>query len=365
MPITFNLTAWQKKQAAILYHYASFDYLKGLQQRFNELMAFIDPTLDLAEQQNRDQFLVSTRWGTRDTSENWGNNAWPFLKSFQKSIAKDIAKRAFDIYSITDANNCGRGLMEYSMAWATPAEEQQFEAMFDALYKYAGKIDDTMDKFSGAGRWDDFCLSVEWRDNQYQFPRLPKFQVRTDVEGESGKIPPRTGVYVSQDDPDGSLQFAWTGDKQGKLVECATFNNLGLEALRVIGRDDLWLNDNKMLTFVLAHKNDPLISQNPFFREAPDASIAPSVIALGGFTSRPCKWYFVEKIEGEYEDIDNTPVAISSQIRASAGTPCPKEGVWQALDVSHPAERFYAAGASLDNLGSAYGLTVWLWLRDH
>jgi trans-aconitate methyltransferase len=92
------LTAWQKKQATILYHYASFDYLKGLQQRFNELMAFIDPTLDLAEQQNRDQFLANTRWGMRDTSENWGNNAWPFLKSFQKSITKAIAHRAFEIY---------------------------------------------------------------------------------------------------------------------------------------------------------------------------------------------------------------------------------------------------------------------------
>jgi len=62
MPITFNLTAWQKKQATILYHYASFDYMKGLQQRFNELMAFIDPTLDLAKDQNRDQLLVCTRW---------------------------------------------------------------------------------------------------------------------------------------------------------------------------------------------------------------------------------------------------------------------------------------------------------------
>jgi hypothetical protein len=236
--------------------------------------------------------------------------------------------------------------------------------MFNALYKYASKIDDTMDKFGGAGRWDDFCLIMEWGDIKHQFPRLPKFQVRTDIEGESGKTPPRTGVYVSQDDPNGALQFAWTGDDQGELIKCATFNRLGLEALNVVGRDDLWLNDNKMLAFVLAHKNDPLISRDTFFREAPDASIAPSVIAHGGVTSRPCQWYFVELIEGEYEDIDNTPVAVSSQIRVSAGTPCPKEGVWQALDVSHPAERFYAAGAKLDNLGSAYGLTVWLWLRD-
>jgi hypothetical protein len=250
------------------------------------------------------------------------------------------------------------------MSWATPAEEEKFETMFNALYQYAGKIDNTMDKSADVGRWDDFGLLMTWRNIHPLFQRLPKFQTRTDIEGESGKIPTRTGVYVPQDDPNGALQFAWIGGDQGALVHCATFNKLGLEALQAVGRDDLWINDNKMLSFVLAHQNDPLISQDFFFRNPPKALLAPSAVARRGFTSRPCKWYFVELIEGEYEDIDNTPVAVSSQIRASAGTPCPKEGVWQALDVSHPAERFYAAGARLDNLGSAYGLTVWLWLRD-
>ncbi|MES2743165.1 MAG: hypothetical protein V4754_19750 [Pseudomonadota bacterium] len=44
----FELTQWQKKQAAMLYHFASMEYLKGLQQRVNDLIAFVEPTLDLA-----------------------------------------------------------------------------------------------------------------------------------------------------------------------------------------------------------------------------------------------------------------------------------------------------------------------------
>jgi hypothetical protein len=364
MPIPFQLTAWQKKQATILYHYASLDYLKGLQQRLNDLMAFIDATLDLAEAQKRDQFLVNTRWGIRDTSENWSNNAWPFLKFFQKGIAEDIANRAFEIYNITGAHHCARGMSEYSMVWSTPEEEAKFDTMFQAIYKYANKIDYTMDKHNRSGRWDDFVFTLNWRDIKHQFLQLPKFQVRTDVEGESGKVSIRTGVYVSQDDPNGALQYAWSGEKNGHLIECGAFNSLGLKALHAVGRGDLWLDDNKMLAFALAHKNDPLISQDSFFQEPPNARVASSVISLGGFTSRPCKWYFVEMINDEYEDIDDRPVALASQLRMQAGEPCPKSGVWEAQDVTHPIERYYAAGAVMADLGSAYGLTVWLWLRD-
>ena len=68
---TFTLSTWQKKQAAMLYRFASLDYLKGLQVMVNKLInGTVDPTLDLAKAQQRDQFLVDARWGTRDTSEN-------------------------------------------------------------------------------------------------------------------------------------------------------------------------------------------------------------------------------------------------------------------------------------------------------
>jgi hypothetical protein len=104
MADSIQLTSWQKKQAALLYHFASLDYLKGLQEGIRDLVKIVDPTLDLAKAQGRDTFLVDKQWGNRNTSENWANNAWPFLKDFQLSIAKHIANRALEIYSITGAN---------------------------------------------------------------------------------------------------------------------------------------------------------------------------------------------------------------------------------------------------------------------
>lgn len=50
-------------------------------------------------------------------------------------------------------------------------------------------------------------------------------------------------------------------------------------------------------------------------------------------------------------------------LRARAGDPCPKAGIWQPLDVD-ALPRTYRAGESMANLGSAYGLTVWRWLAD-
>lgn len=298
-----QLTLGQKKQAALLHHFASLDYLKGLQQRLHDLIAFIDPTLDLAKTQNRDSVLVDPQWGTRNTSQNWSNNAWPFLADFRLSIAKSIAERAFEVYTTTGTNNCAHGIGEYSMQWATPAEESKFNAMFEALSIYAMYIDNTMDKSGYESRWDDFNFAVTWQEFKGQFPKLPKFQIRTDVEGETGKVPVRTGVYIPQDDPHGALQFAWVGGGYGELLECQTFNDIGLDALQAVGRRELWLNDQKMYAFATSAKYMSLFKDEVIWKSIPKFNLAPSAVAEEAFTSRPCKWYYVELVNGEFEDI--------------------------------------------------------------
>jgi hypothetical protein len=86
----------------------------------------------------------------------------------------------------------------------------------------------------------DFWFARTWQKFKDQFPRLAKFRVRSDVEGETDKVPVRTGVYVPKNDPHGSLQFAWTGGGHGQLTEAQTFNEIGMDAFHAVGRDDLW-----------------------------------------------------------------------------------------------------------------------------
>ncbi|WP_171984980.1 hypothetical protein [Janthinobacterium sp. LM6] len=50
------------------------------------------------------------------------------------------------------------------------------------------------------------------------------------------------------------------------------------------------------------------------------------------------------------------------ELRACAGEASPQAGQWQALDIPPPTRRF-EQGKIMSNLDSAYGLTVWRFLK--
>jgi hypothetical protein len=56
-------------------------------------------------------------------------------------------------------------------------------------------------------------------------------------------------------------------------------------------------------------------------------------------------------------------IETNEELRAKAGEPCPKAGIWQPMDPGAP-NRAYEAGETMANLGSAYGITVWQWIAD-
>lgn len=295
-----ELSLIQKKHVCLLYHFASLEYLKCLQVRLHELMQFVDPTLAKVKLQGRDVLLTNSRWGTRDTSENWVQNGRAFLANFELSIARQIAERAFEVYSFTDAYNCGRGLSEYSLNWMTPEEEDEFQSRFDDLYLYAQNIDRTLKKFNVAGGWDDFDLTMCLTEHPEALGDATALRLRSDITAHSGTTPPRTGVYLPLDDPHGTPQFCWTGKPSGKLKECATFNYLGLEALASVGRQALWLDDYRMYQFVQSHRRDPRLIADSFFKDAVnDPERTASLVARHAFTSRPCDWIYVEQLHGQ------------------------------------------------------------------
>jgi hypothetical protein len=358
-----KLSAWHSKQAAMLYHYASLDYLLMLRRMLTQLIdGQIDPLLDLAQAQNRDSMLVDARWGTRNTSANWSNNAWPFLKDFQISLAKDIAGRALERYKITGANQCMRGMNEYSMQWATPEEEQRFTDVLEAIGRYAAKIDDTLSD-SHDSRWSDSAFAYYYKEFAAQFPRIPKFRVRTDVQAETGKTPPRTGVYVAQDDPHAALQFGWVGGGGGKLRPSETFNDIGLDALNAVGRKDLWFDDQKMFDFATSRKYAALFKDHLYYDGQPAPDLAPSAVSREAFTDRPCKGYFVELINGEFEDIaqdDNAVPAAPARLRVEGGQPCPEAGFYFTPARTGSRRRF-AQGETMPDFDAHYGKTIWQW----
>jgi hypothetical protein len=300
------LTCWQKKQAALLYLFSSLNYLEGLRGQISALRAFAEGVLDNNEADGRDTFLKSKRWGNRNGGENWRNNAWPFLRDFQKSVAQSIVDQKSNIFHTTGAYQCARGMSESSMQWTTLKEQDQFDGMFEELSRYALYIDKTMDRTTCATRWTDFGLTMAWQRHSNLYPTLPKMQVSPKVLAESGNMPPKTGVYVAMDDPDATLQFAWTGSPSGKLLNATTFNTTGKSALAAAGRSGLWMNGDAMLRFVLDNLLSPDLMSDPFFEDSQTPELAPSLVARNAFTSRPTRWCYVELINDELEPIETT-----------------------------------------------------------
>lgn len=359
MTSTIALSFWQKKQAALLYHFASFDYLKGLYERIRELEDYANAILSKSSAEGRDKLLHDARWGNRDTSENWSNHAWSFLADFGLSVVKDMANRQSNIYDITGAKQCARGIAEFSLQWMTTTEQKQFDEMLESTVHYAMYIDKTMNAFYRAGRWTDFGFVIAWMEHATHFKNLPQFRIQEHITCKTGEVPPKTGVYISTDYPDGSLQFAWNGDENGKLRECSIFNDLGKRALAYVGRSKLWVDGDAMLEFVQKNLNSPELLEDSYFAESHTPELAPSLVARNAFTSASSKWCYLELVEDEFEQVyteaEQLPV---TQRRFESGEICEVSGFY-FTPASSGSRRHFQAGDSFPKLDSAYGKTIW------
>lgn len=364
-PAAFELSPWHKRQAAILYHYTSLGYLKGLLPRVEELIARADALLD--DRERFDPHMRAIGWDTRDTAANWATWAYPALVEFKESLLKDIALRAVESYDITDANNASRMLREYSMNWAEPDQEEEFREFAEKeVFKYASPINAALLR---PRTDDDYTYYVEWKRSSAKFSRLPCFRVRTDVEAETDGRVPRTGVYIPQDDPYGAAQFAWAGGRYGQLDDCMTFNDVGLEAVSTLGRQALWDDGDALLRFAEQPKYKGrfvTISGDP-----PKTSVeAVSAVAWESFTERPCKWYYVEMLPDRYETHDGTYVgggeAVAAldtkhRLRLPAGAVCPYSGRWFTPAKSDSLRTFKAGDVFPDIHDTDYGDVYWQW----
>lgn len=299
----YTLSVHQKRQAALIHHWMSMDYLKELLAMINRLIAGASVLLDTATEQGRDAIMSDPRWGVRNTPSNWSTHVYPALEAFRQAVVEDIAARANEEYGLTGAYQCARMISEHSSMWMTEEEEKRFRVEFEKVQAHAGWIDSVCGA-GGGKRIKDRMMFDAWQEYGHLYPRLPLFRVRTDVEGESGKVPPRTGVYVAQDDPNATLQFGWTGNSDGQLAKTMTFNTLGLKALAAVGRNALWGDRTKITRFVAeAFRRGEMTDLDGFDPgDENDPRYALAILGSQAYTQHACKWYFVEMIDGVYDD---------------------------------------------------------------
>lgn len=358
-----QLTSWQKKQAGMLRYFVSTDYLRELHRLVTQLVdGNIDQLLETAKAQGRDALLIDEVWGDRNTSMNWSNHAWPMLKDLQKSIAQQIALRPFDRFSETSVYYYFRGMSEYSLDWTTPAEEELIKKSMEIISTFASRHDRCIEQFPN--RLNDFIFSITYPEFLLMQRRLPKFMVRSNIRGTTGKLPPQTGIYMCADDPNAALQFAWTTERGGPLRVANTFNKIGLDVLKQVGRKDLWLNDAKMYEFAISPKYRDRFLPSLVIDKLPYPMLAPSAIARSAFTRRACEWVLVDIVPGEFEDLaslslDDEPQTVDRPA-IPGGAPCPETGFYFS-PAAPDSRRLYNIGDPFPSLTSQYGIAYWQW----
>lgn len=356
------LSPWQQKQAAMLTYYSSLEYLISLHTLVTRLIdGNIDPVLDQAKSQGRDAVLVDERWGTRDTSQNWSNNGWPYLKGLQDLLAKQIAERPLGKYAMAPVNESFRGMDQFSLGWMTPDEEDAFDEERQKISDWASPINYTMaDRMVKA--WNDFYFACHYPAFACRFDRIPRFRIRTDIAYPTGVIPKQTGIYIAKDDPHAALQFAWCGKHGRELRQATTFNELGLAAFAAVGRRDLWFSDEKMFKFTTSPPYAKLFHDDVIWNDGPHPSLAPSAVARRAFTKHDADWYLLERIEGESDHLADLEISEAVKLgpRITGGEKCVEPGFY--FSPSRPDSRRYLAKDQLaPSFDTGYGQTFWQW----
>lgn len=361
----YELSLWQKRQAALLMRWTSDEYLQGLKFLIDGLIKGADLNLLLAEQQGRDALLINDRWGVRDASVNWSTHVRAALQDFRQSTVKLLAWREQGLFGATGATQCGRMLDEHSSLWMTPDEETRFNESWKRLYAYAAKLDDAV---SPSRNLNDFSFAAEWQDLSFEVRRAPqaKLVVNTGVEAKTGESPPVPGIYVPQDDPFGALQFGWPGSEDGALRPCSTLNELGRELVATVGRNELWHNGKEIASFASSMAKKRRISEWGVFEpsDAGDPRWAPALVALNAFESRPCGWYLVEPADGGVELLDGEAATHPAEhLSCAAGQACPRDGEWETPAKANSRRRF-KQGETMPSVDGDYGQTIWQFVCD-
>lgn len=344
----------------MLAHFSSLDYLAELRRLVTRIInGVVGPVLDDSKKQNRDALLVSPRWETRNTSANWSNYGWPFLKDLQLSLSKDLSLRGAGIYQTTAVNECLRGVEQFSLDWMTPGEERSFNNAIRDINDWASPLDLTMPNWMSSG-WDDYLFAYYYPAFASQGGVAPRYRVLTETAYPRDMVPPQTGIYVSRDDQYAALQFATAGKKGSKLRKANTFNDLGLAALTAVGRDSLWFDEKKMFDFAYSSQFAPILRDDVIWDGQPCPDLARSAIARKAFMTRDSEWYLIVSIDGEFDALADltTETEVIPPLRLAGGETIPEPGYY--FSPAHPNSRkYFSVGETAPVIDSHYGQTFW------
>ncbi|ENX12525.1 hypothetical protein F895_02899 [Acinetobacter sp. CIP 64.2] len=361
-----QLTRFQKQSIALLYYFTSRPYLEILLTKLEDLIQYTGGVIDLADQQYRDRVLLQEGWGMGDTSANWSTYAYPSLLDFRIGLIRIIEETKLDEYGWTPAYNTARMLGEFRPNWMSEEEESDFKMRFDELYKLCSYYDSCV---KPPRSWTLYSLFEVIKELGVFDHKVPKLRVHTDIRINSEESIYRTGVYIPVGDQLGTPQFAWTyrdenGFEGGKLEECETLNALGKQLFSKFNEYTAWTPSEELRTFAIENIKKKKIDDDfgyVKFDYDTQLRLAPELIARNAFTGFDCSWYFVELVDGEFEDIgvEDVDTFATPDLKVIGGELCPRTGYW-ILSSQKEKRLYFTKGTLIPKYNKDWGEEYWV-----
>ncbi|QFS16374.1 hypothetical protein FHP22_01920 [Acinetobacter indicus] len=362
-----KLTRFQKQSIALIYYVTSRSYLEMLLTKLDELIQHTGGVIDLADQQYRDRVLLQEGWGMGDTSANWSTYAYPSLLDFRIDLIRIIEQTKQEKYGWTAAYNTARMLGEFRPNWMSEEEEADFKLRFDELYRLCSYYDSCV---KPPRSWSLYGLFEVIKELGIFEHKVPKFKLRTDIRVNSGEIIPKTGVYIPVGDRYGVPQFAWTyrdenSFTRGQLEECETLNALGKDLFSKFNEYTAWTPSEELRAFAIENiKNKRIEDDWDYLKSDREVQLelTPSLISRNAFTSFDSSWYFVELIEGEFEDIgvEDVDTFATPDLKVIGGELCPRTGYW-ILSNDKGKRLYFTKGTVMNKSSKDWGEEYWVY----
>lgn len=361
-----KLTRFQKQSVALIYYVTSRSYLEMLLTKLDDLIQYTGGVIDLADQQYRDRILLQEGWGMGDTSANWSTYAYPSLLDFRIGLIRIIEETKLEEYGWTPAYNTARMLGEFQPNWMSEEEETDFKARFDELYRLCSYYDSCV---KPPRSWTLYTLFEVIKELGIFDHKVPKLQVHTDIRVNGGEPIPKTGVYIPVGDQLGTPQFAWTyrdenGFEGGKLEECETLNALGKQLFSKFNEYTAWTPSEELRAFAIENIKKKKIDDDWNYMQDDNEGqieLAPSLIANNVFSEVDCSWYFVELVEGEFEDIGGEEISVfaTPDLKVIGGELCPRTGYW-ILSSQKGKRLYFTKGTLIPKYNKDWGEEYWI-----
>ncbi len=361
------MTRFQKQSVALIYYFTSRPYLEMLLTKLDDLIQYTGGVIDLADQQYRDRVLLQEGWGMGDTSANWSTYAYPSLLDFRLGLIRIIEETKQEKYGWTPAYNTARMLGEFRPNWMSEEEEADFKLRFDELYRLCSYYDSCV---KPPRSWDLYTLFEVIKELGIFEYKVPKFKLRTDIRVNSGEIIPKTGVYIPVGDRYGVPQFAWTyrdenSFTRGQLEKCETLNALGKDLFSKFNEYTAWTPSEELRKFAIENIKKKKIDDDFGYvklRHDTQLTLASELIANNVFSKADCSWYFVELVDGEFEDIgvEDVDTFATPDLKVIGGELCPRTGYW-ILSNDKAKRLYFTKGTVMNKSSKDWGEEYWVY----